>query len=323
MAVGLNERLLRRRSAYITGSRSFRVNQTHKIDECSLRRRYSLRPCPYEIPSPILSAEISKSVSIPSLPRSNERRRFSFQQSSGHFSLKSNDRRRYLRRHSRRMSTDNDRILSYGANLVSNDRRRFSAAEATLMTTSARTPHDSYESAGEDGSLHVSFVDPWNSSQAKGSAFGANLPPRFAKLATAAHPVVKSSDSGQPSSSTQAFPPILRGSDIAPLSAEVACRTKSRPPPSLKFLRYEEENAGGIGTVWYESSSNCPIVSPSLRASPGELYVHFHHAGHQVWVQGAGWEKATEGCAHPLNDRSTLHIRSSGEPIWYTRPSKG
>lgn len=92
------------------------------------------------------------------------------------------------------------------------------------------------------------------------------------------------------------------------------------PPAFAHKVMRREFTSNPRNTVWYESCAAGPIGGPPSNAdiSPGELHVHFHRGGHQLWFKDitGGWKRATENQRHPLDPSSVLHIRPSGEPFW-------
>lgn len=103
------------------------------------------------------------------------------------------------------------------------------------------------------------------------------------------------------------------------------------PNPPLNIAlgqRKEARHVSGLvrghTTVWYESCSPAPIAGPPKDPTKncGDLFVHFHHGGHQIWLKDATgvWITGFEGQQHPLNRAYVLHIRPSAEPLWVHLP---
>lgn len=114
----------------------------------------------------------------------------------------------------------------------------------------------------------------------------------------------------------------LRSNSFASTASQPS--TQAQQPAIFLGKRMESHNGAGTGqsTVWYESCSPGPIAGPPLDPSTnsGDLAVHFHHGGHQIWLKDhcGSWVSAFEGQQHPLDRRFVLHIRPSAEPQWVT-----
>lgn len=144
-----------------------------------------------------------------------------------------------------------------------------------------------------------------------------NLPPRFSKTKTAA---------GSPPKST--YSPATISPPLHDLHAAHSRQSTSHSNGPLKpaeivtlpYRRLQHAVPGGALMVWYESSSDTPITGPASipTAQVGDCYVHYHHSGHQAWVKDTDWIPAWEGLRHPAQSNTTLHIRASGEPVWYS-----
>ncbi|KAF6748663.1 hypothetical protein DFP72DRAFT_1074017 [Ephemerocybe angulata] len=119
--------------------------------------------------------------------------------------------------------------------------------------------------------------------------------------------------------------PIIPESDLDVELHRPSDALPDRTPTAVTLTTRRHERPAmrtAAPTVWFESCSARPIVSPSitLTASPGDLYLHFHHGGHHVWLmRDAVWTDAVEGHAHPSNGLFTLRVTSSGQPMWIKR----
>ncbi|KAH6915894.1 hypothetical protein BKA70DRAFT_1216200 [Coprinopsis sp. MPI-PUGE-AT-0042] len=107
-----------------------------------------------------------------------------------------------------------------------------------------------------------------------------------------------------------------------PSDSEDTCHTIAQPHTSMAFSLYERAFPDSSGkTVWYESCSEVQILHPpgTCVGAEGDLYLHFHNQGSQVWVMTDTWTIAYEGIEHPHVSGRTLRIRTTGEPVWLLR----
>jgi hypothetical protein len=233
-------------------------------------------------------------------------------------------------------------------------RRRFSLRRrpSDTVETSFHKPSSATSSFGEEESL---FSNPWTTPRVNKPSSDhspivpsfstqQNLPPRFlpSKGKRSELPVEcidLSLPAGTQNNGAHNARPMVGVSNPAPTSTPFSMALKGAyvptnpfsksPPPSasttpktkLKFRRYEAGSSTGITTVWYESCSASPISQPAKTPAmlAGEIYLHFHHQGHQVWVIDSRekWTDGYEGFRHPQDKAYTLRIRPTGEPIWF------
>ncbi|KIO05129.1 hypothetical protein M404DRAFT_9133 [Pisolithus tinctorius Marx 270] len=115
-------------------------------------------------------------------------------------------------------------------------------------------------------------------------------------------------------------------------------RTFVDPPKPLQrsqetpgtFQRHEKAIQSREDTVsWYFSRSMEPIDIPLSSANnynntltDGDLFIHCHQSGIQVWLWEGLWTPIKEGHPHPRIEGYCLSILHGSEPSWVTRKTR-